>query len=311
MRECLKVTPCISSCSTAAGKVILFGEHAVVYGHPAIALPFPGAAEATVSLGIDNRSVTTIPQWGVSLADDQTTTNTLILGVRRILDELRMPEPVHIELRMNVPASYGLGLSAAVAVSVTRACADVLSLSLTNKEICAISFLSEELVHGYPSGVDNTTICFELPLVFSKGKWCEFTPVVDLPLLVLFSGVTANTHDAIRRIQQRCKVAPASTARLLDEISVITFKGLSALQCGDLKQVGSLLVDNHTVLADLGVSHPLVDSLVLDLLDAGALGAKITGGGCGGAVVALVDSYQTARSLKRRYEKKGWGGFVC
>lgn len=276
--------------ASAPGKVILCGEHAVVYGRPAIAVPVRHVrARASFVPGVGDTLQVELPDvnetwvWPPGPAS-----HPLVVILEEIARRAgRRPAGV-LTVRSAIPVAAGMGSSAAVAVAVTRVLAQALGLSLTPEEISGIAFEAEKVTHGTPSGVDNTVIAFERPVWFVRGERPKpFRLSAPLPLLVAFSGIRASTREVVMAVRRRWEEAPSRYEALFDAVASVVREVRCLLEAGRVREVGPLLVENHRLLQEMGVSHPVLDRLVETALQAGAWGAKLAGAGWGGNVVVL------------------------
>lgn len=279
---------------TAFGKVILLGEHAVVYGRSALAAPIPLAVEARVSDAAEGVHLS-IERWGFRerLAPDAHTTGAAailaLLLARLSLDD----RPVHVDVFPNVPRAMGLGGSAALAVSIIRALDQHFRLDLTDADINDHAFASEQAAHGIPSGVDNTLATYGRPMLYRApvpGRPARFDEVAlarPLPLVVGITGRESLTATTVARVAEAWRTHRDRYERIFDEIEALTTASADAARRGDCAELGDLMNRCHGNLRTLQVSTPELDELVRIARDQGAAGAKLTGGGGGGSMVAL------------------------
>lgn len=281
--------------ASAPAKVILFGEHAVVYGKPAIAVPISSLrAVATVDpnvppLGYIRVIAEDIGQaLSITMADD--VDNALSLAARKVIELTGSPLPdVTISLRSSIPIAGGLGSGAAVTTALVRALAAAINAHLENAAINQIVFEVEKLFHGTPSGIDNTVIVYEQPIYFVRGQIMQpFLPSAPVHLVIADTGITASTKVSVGDVRTLFERNPERTQVILDDIGDIVDKARHALENGSSQQLGSLMVQNHELLRQLTVSSPELDRLVEAAIGSGALGAKLSGGGRGGNMIALV-----------------------
>lgn len=279
--------------ASAPGKVILCGEHSVVYGYPAIAVPVSAlrAYARVVPAGRGKGFQVCAEDLGCTIGLAQAAAHDPIAAVpRAILRRYQLPEPdgtltVHSEL----PMAAGLGSGAAVAVAMARALLLALGLPAPADEVSAIAFEAEKLHHGTPSGIDNTVIAWEQPIVFVRGEAPQRLHVgAELHLLIANSGIASSTREMVAGVRARYEAEPERYARLLAALGEIAGQARDALTTGDVALVGDLFNRNQRLLEALGVSHPRLEALIAAARQAGAWGAKLTGAGGGGNLIALV-----------------------
>ncbi len=292
--------------ATAPGKAILFGEHAVVYGQPAIAVPITQvqatAAVESASRGSGLTIVASDLQKRLTLAEDSRK-EPLIAAARLTLSHLSAPEPdATLTIRSTIPIAGGLGSGAAVATALVRALANFLSHRLKPAEVSALVFEVEKIHHGTPSGIDNTVIAYEQPVYFVHGKSVERLTVKEpFTLLIADTGRPSPTGKIVGRVRRARQREPARYDALFDQIGDVTDEARRAIEMGDIEAMGPLMDENHELLIELRVSSPQLDELVETARLTGAMGAKLSGAGRGGNVIALVEdstAAEVAEALK-------------
>jgi hydroxymethylglutaryl-CoA reductase len=302
----------------APGKVILFGEHAAVYGRPALAAALGRGLGATV--GADpNGPVLHLPAWGqtVRLARDASTPfESLARAFAAALDAagLRTPEAraVAVTLDGELPPSVGLGSSAAFAVALLRALSAWSGAPLTEAALLEAAYAVEQVFHGTPSGVDHTVAALGGCLRFQRGASPPFSRVAigaPVPLVVAFAPRHMAGRDVVAGLRARREAFPAVYERLFDAIGETTEAGAAALSAGDLPALGRLFDLDHEILRACGVSSPVNDELVALARTHGALGAKLTGAGGGGAIIALAPD-AASEPLVQAFLRAGHGAFA-
>jgi len=290
--------------ATAPGKAILLGEHAVVYGRPAIAVPV-SHVRAAVQLescppghGIDIVAA----DLGKSYRLDRTYADELAYPlqatVRNALDHLCIPahdRHFRLEIRSQIPIARGMGSGTAVATALVRAIAQHYGRHLTSRAISDLVYQTEVLFHGTPSGVDNTVVAFEKPVYYVRDRQIDvFWVATPLPLLIADTGIPSRTRDTVAVVRQGWLQDRGRYNALFDDIGVGVDAAREAIATGELARLGMLMTRNHGLLQELGVSCRELDHLVDAALGAGALGAKLSGGGGGGCMIALVDAQRRA-----------------
>jgi len=292
--------------SSACGKVILLGEHAVVYGRPALALPIPLAVEAHVQKGGDGINVV-IPRWGFEQrlrASSSQGLNGILLNVIEQLDLDR--ESMTIEVMPHVPRAMGLGGSSALAVSIIRALDRAFTLGLKDGTINALAFQCEKAAHGTPSGIDNTIATYGMPLVYERPfsveepsevvepRFTEVKLAEPVPLVVGLTGKESLTANMVARVRKSWESYQTRYDGIFDQIAALTRAGVDALSAGHFQELGELMNLCQGYLNALQLSTPELEDLIHIARENGALGAKLTGGGGGGSMIAICPDCQDA-----------------
>ena len=284
--------PAISS--SAKGKTILFGEHAVVYGSPAIAVPIHSIqVKVIIQPSIDSpESIIWTKENNCKksfkvneLADDNLFWGT----IREFQNALNCSLPPFIlTIASEIPIAAGLGSSASLSVAMIRVFAEFLGKKISTEDINQIAYRSEIIQHGTPSGIDNSVIAYEIPIYFEKGKKLEFLQITkNIHLVLADSGERALTKDVVQFVQESMQKNPTRYQKIFSQIGSIVRSAKNALEKGESELVGSLMTENHQQLQMLGVSSVQLDLLVNRATQSGAYGAKLCGGGQGGFMVAV------------------------
>ncbi len=302
--------------ATAPGKVILFGEHAVVYSRPAIAVPVTDvSATATISPGEPGSGVwilaSDLPAPGGKPGGhryrlhDAPADDPLKASVELALDAFRQDEPIGadspeldvlVTITSTIPIARGMGSGAAVATAVVRAIGCYFGHDPQPGEISPLVYEVEKLHHGTPSGIDNTVVAYEQPVFFVRGRGITRLSVgAPLNLVIADTGVVSSTRQVVGDVRRRWSAEAERHESLFDEIGGLARLAKSAIERGDPKAVGQLMDENHELLMTLGVSSPELDKLVEAARMTGALGAKMSGAGWGGNMLALVEAECTPK----------------
>jgi mevalonate kinase len=284
----------VSATAQAPGKAILFGEHAVVYGEPAIAVPVRQLrATATVEPADPGSGLTLrAPDLGRTMElRTAPPDEPLALAARLTLTHLGVDEPdALLSVRSQLPIAGGLGSGAAVSVALIRALARALSHPLAPDAVSRLAFEVEKLHHGTPSGIDNTTIAYEQPVYFVRGRPIERLALgAPLTLVIADSGAPSPTKELVTQVRRARRGQPATYDALLTHVGALVRRARAAMERGDAPRLGALMDENQQLLGALGVSSPLLEGLVEAARRAGARGAKLSGAGRGGNVIALVE----------------------
>ncbi len=291
------------------GKVILLGEHAVVYGYPALAAALDrGVTIDAVGTPAGGPLRLDIPAWDLRVsASARDEDHPVARALAAIADELGIGRPaVSLLGDAQIEHSAGLGSSAAMAVAITRALLTWAKRPQDAKTILAAASASERVMHGKPSGIDATLATHGGIGVYRKSAGLR--PIAaKLRVLVAPSGAPRSTAAMVERVAQATSAA-VDDARL-SELGGLTDTGTTALLAGDLAGLGQAMNRAHEVLAGLGVSTEQLDSLCEAARVTGAHGAKLTGAGGGGAVIAIAPRDREAAILAE-WKAAGVTGFV-
>ncbi len=276
----------------AAGKIILLGEHAVVYGSHALALPIPNAMRAGVRANGEGLRLK-IPAWHTDVQLDlrEPEARGFAATAALILDALEIPNrSLDITVISHLPRAMGLGSSASLAVAVIRALDTEFSLGLSDVEVNELAFRCEGLAHGTPSGVDNTLATYGEPLLFQNRGQLETRPLrltSSPPVVVAWGDEPGLTATQVAGVRERRLRSPDDYDAVFGRIDELTQRSAEALEAADYRAVGDAMNLCHGLLNGIGVSTPTLERMVHIAREAGALGAKLTGGGGGGSIVAL------------------------
>ncbi|MCP4540221.1 MAG: mevalonate kinase [Chloroflexi bacterium] len=280
--------------SSAPGKVILFGEHAVVYGKPAIAVPVTEVQVIVTAEPAPTGSGLTLVATNLEKSVHLSTAprdEPLTAAARLTLARLSIPEPdATLIISSTIPIASGLGSGTAVSTALIRTLASFLDHPLETSAISALAFEVEKIHHGTPSGIDNTVVAYEQPVYFVREQAIHRLDVnTPFTLLIGDTGVRSSTKKAIEHVRRGWKQDPARYNALFDQIGDIVDEARQAIETGDVNALGPMMDYNHERLIKLGVSCSELNTLVEAARFAGAMGAKLSGAGHGGNMIALVE----------------------
>jgi mevalonate kinase len=302
--------PAISA--SAPGKIILFGEHAVVYGRPAIAVPVlqvKAKAIVTAQPGTSTGRVRIqAPNIGLETNLDQLPYDhplaAVIMGVAHALNIDRFPACT-VRITSTIPVAAGLGSGAAVSVAIIRGLSAFLGHPFTDEMVSELAFQAEKIHHGTPSGIDNTVITYAMPVYFVRGQPVETFRVAEpFTIVIGDSGISSPTAVAVGDVRRSWQSATDQYEQIFNRIGRIVQSARQAIEKGNPRDLGALMTANHQYLQELGVSSPELDHLVEAARNAGALGAKLSGGGRGGNMIALTER-ERAQSVEKALAASG------
>jgi mevalonate kinase len=299
--------------ASAPAKVTLFGEHFVVYGEPAIVMAIDKRASAKVELRQDKRLY--VCSVNLNLAgyfengyfqveqgnakEAKLKFEPLKHAVEQVLETCGENVGLDVEVNSAVPIAAGLGSSAAVAAAVTAAVGALLKVKMSKEAVFRISYESEKIVHGSPSEVDPAVSTFGGALLFQMDTGVRPLDVKgDFPLLVGYTGVRRSTRVQVAKVRDVRSRYPRVIDHVMKAAREIASRAIDALRDGDLETLGDLMNINHALLCGLGISDESLEWLINAARKAGALGAKLTGAGGGGCMIALAENERLEQVLE-------------
>ncbi|MBU0532095.1 mevalonate kinase [Candidatus Micrarchaeota archaeon] len=288
----------------AQGKIIVFGEHFVVHGAPAIAGGISSKVTVEVEKSDKNRIIT----------EHKVVEKMSLAGIERVLAVMGIHERYGVHLRGDLRTYGGLGSSAAFCVAMVHAFADEKKIHLTKEEVNKYAYEGEKAFHGNPSGIDNTIATHGGVILFERGKEKNKFELLELykPLdfVVTFTGKYSETAKMVERVKKFKEQDEKEFTQLMDEYTDIATHGRHAIERGKIEDIGKLMNANQSLLSELGVSDETNDEINKIALEVGAIGAKLTGGGGGGCCIALTKDQEQASKIAEMFKKKGLDSFT-
>jgi mevalonate kinase len=287
------------------GKIILFGEHFVVHGAPAIA----GGISSRIVVDVKESDKNSMVTEHKIVEEDS------IASIERVLAVMGIDEKYEVTMTGDLRTYGGLGSSAAFCVALVNALADEKGLHLTKAEVNKYAYAGEQVFHGNPSGIDNTIATHGGMIVFKRGETQEKNNVEFLKLykpldaVVSFTGKYGETAKMVGRVKDFKEQDEKEFAQLMDEYTDIVSNARHVIERGKLEDMGKLMNSNQSLLSEIGVSDESNDEIIKLSLEAGALGAKLTGGGGGGCCIALAKDKEQAEKIAASLKEKGYDSF--
>lgn len=286
--------------ASAPGKAILIGEHFVVYGEPAVVMAINRDVKVTVeersdsklhissNLGFSGTFIGEKFESEKGELDAAKTLEPIRITAETVFKALKKKCGLNITLNSSLPIAVGLGSSGALAVATVAAVGRLLGADLTREEIVSLSFEAEKYVHINPSGIDQTISTYGGVIVYEKNKGITHLKIeAPIPIVIGNTGIQRNTGKLVDSVRVRREMFPEVMTLLIQTAGQLTRQAISVLKKGDLRQLGELMDINHGLLVAAGVSNEALDRLISVAKKSGALGAKLTGAGGGGCMIAL------------------------
>lgn len=286
----------------ANSKLILVGEHAVVHGQPAIAIPFPLVGVESIVEYVPGAVKLDSAFYHGPIDSAPSSLEGIVNCIKETLDYLEMPcKDLMIQIKSSIPPGKGLGSSASVAIAVIKSLFNYAKRTYTEDELLHLANVAEMFAHGAPSGIDSLTITSEHPVWYEREQSVDYIkPTCDFYFIVADTGRMADTRSAIESVAQRLKAAPKRFQGKLEKLGEITHQVKDALEKASKQLLGQLLNEAQKELEELGVSDAGLNRLIYFALQEGALGAKLTGGGNGGCIIALARNELHSQQLTEK-----------
>ncbi|MFA9435670.1 MAG: mevalonate kinase [Candidatus Bathyarchaeota archaeon] len=303
--------------ASAPGKMILFGEHSVVYRGPAVVLAIDRRAKVYAQKRNDNKVFVDADNLGFSgyFEDDiyhavrgnawrGRNLAALNVSAKKTMEYLGVEGGVNLRVRSMIPIAVGLGSSAAICVATVGAVEKLHEGGLKKEEISNLAFEGETIIHGRPSGVDNNVSTFGGVMSYEKNEGFKHHKLTEKILFIIGnSKKKRSTKKMVENVAALKERNPEVMDNFIDAMGDIGREGLGALMEADLFKIGDLMDLNHGLLSGIGVSTMKLEILCHTARKNGALGAKLTGAGGGGCMIALSEEQYMSdieRAIRRR-----------
>ena len=298
---------------TGFGKVILFGEHFVVHGVPGIVSAIDLTAHAEVKKTGKEITIKDERKGAKGYTEKKRTQQKE--SIERMLKTMGIDLEktfLQIWLRGDLPSFSGIGASAASSVAIARAIAEELEMNLSDETINEIAYEAEKAYAGTPSGIDNTAATYG-GLIWFRRNLSECPNTIKrlsirepVEIVIGNTGVVADTKEMVASVAERKKQNPEKYDPLFNQAESLAFEARKALENFDLRKIGRLMNENHGLLQEIEVSCKELDHLIKMAREHGAFGAKLTGGGGGGCVIALTPGKELQEAVATAMEKEGF-----
>ncbi|UCD00842.1 MAG: mevalonate kinase [Promethearchaeota archaeon] len=296
------------------GKTILFGEHFVVYGLPAIASALGSFTTANIKIA-QGKGWTVDDQRPATPGYKKKKYHESMQSVKNVINHLKIDtknQKLEITFAGDLIAASGVGASAAQCTSLARALNDSFNLNLSDEKINEAAYEGEKAYHGTPSGIDNTAstygglIWFVKNLNGGKNTMDLLQSPKKIPLVIANSGITASTAEVVADVKRLKEENPEKFENIFGEYKMLAEEAKKALLEGKIFNIGSLMNQNQKLLQDITVSGEINDNLVEIALKNRAIGAKMTGTGRGGLVIALAENEEIQEKIAKAFENEGF-----
>ncbi|WP_395318418.1 mevalonate kinase [Fructilactobacillus frigidiflavus] len=288
-------------------KVIFLGEHSAVYQKPAIVLPLP-QIEVTAIIKPNHSDESRIDSqyFNGPLSKLPVT----MLGLAKLIDRLNQAlnnQQLNFDIQIisEIPLGRGMGSSAAISAAITRAYFAYFKRSLDSQALDQFINVEESITHGNPSGIDAKTVISDQPILFENSKFIKISFNTTGYIIIADTGVSSNTKTAVDQVRKQLNHNPEIVKQEINQLGDLTEQAKITLNKNVIKKTGQIMNQAQTILANLGVSSPEIDHLISVAKANGALGAKLTGSGMGGCIIAISNSSKQAQMIKTQLLKNG------
>jgi len=303
----------------APGKCILFGEHSVVFGYPAIAMAISKYSDCYIDSSLEKGIILNLENYDEvlkfkDLENLMAQIPSKYSQIGYLLDRIKQRFQINLNnIKITISSSLfpsaGLGSSASIAVALIAAMNSYYNTQLNQNQISHLALDMEKLIHKTPSGIDNTICTFGSMIYYEQGSFHFIEPEKDFIILVSYTNITHDTGKAVNNVRQYTMKNPDESNQILQKMGFISNSAENAIAKNDLKKLGNLMNQNQELLAQLGVSNEKISEIIKTSLDNGAFGSKLTGAGLGGCVISI-GALSDLEKIKKILEKKGYPSFL-
>lgn len=291
-----------NSLATSHGKIILIGEHSVVYGKPAIAIPLKSVS-LDVYIEESDKNHIQCKFFEGELCESSEDLLGIKTLIEKFLEEYNIDNKIKISIESDIPNERGMGSSAASSVGVARALFNYFDIKHTEEDILEWANISEKIIHGNPSGIDINVIMNNKSVYFIRDKKIETFPInLNAYLVIGDTGIKGKTKEAVSDVKKLLD-KDAKYMEYVDNLSILSDEARSYIENKDLENLGNTMNKAHENLQKLQVSSKELDEMVNIANENKALGAKLTGGGRGGCMIALCSTLEIANNIKDKFEE--------
>lgn len=293
-----------NSLATSHGKIILIGEHSVVYGKPAIAIPLKSVS-LDVYIEQSDKNHIQCKFFEGELCESSEDLIGIKTLIEKFFKEFNIEKNIKIIIESDIPNERGMGSSAASSVGVARALFNYFDIKHTEEDILEWANISEKIIHGNPSGIDINVIMNNKSVYFIRDKKIETFPInLDAYLVIGDTGIKGKTKETVSDVKTLID-KDIKYMGYIENLSILSDEAKKYIENRELENLGNTMNKAHENLQKLEVSSKELDEMVNIANENKALGAKLTGGGRGGCMIALCSTLEIANNIKKKFEEIG------